>query len=131
VPGLDGSRAACYGEVVAEVTAKANPVPTRQRRAGRPPADVPDDLVHTCVGVLLANPKGLTTYEIVDLLGEQPSLPARSRAGRFKQVERALRSVAARKRGVAAVTPDEARPRRTGKQPSKLWRIQAAEQRAA
>jgi hypothetical protein len=121
-------RGGCYGAGVSERAAVANQALTR--RPGRPRAVASADLVNVCVGVLLANPEGLTTYQIVDLLEGQPSLPASSRQGRFKQAERALRSSIACERGVVAVAPEGER-RRTGRPPSKLWRLAPAAQRAA
>jgi hypothetical protein len=127
---VDSVRKPCYGDAVAESTPEPNQAPSQRRGAGRPRAVASDDLINVCYGILLARPEGLKTYELVDLLKTNPELTARTRQGRFKQVERALRSSGASARGIVTGAPNESH-QGNGRPPSKIWRIATRSRRAA
>jgi hypothetical protein len=87
-----------------------------------------DELVLVLVGVLRTRQEGMTTYEIVDVLADEPSLPAQTRQGRFRQLERILRSATALEKGIVAAAPEQSVGKR-GRPPKKVWRLDLASRR--
>lgn len=108
----------------------ANQAQSPGGQPGRPRAVASEGLINLCVGVLLARGEPLSTYDLVDILGDNPELSAQTPQGRHKQVERALRSPAAASHGVVAEAPGPDY-RYKGRPPSKVWRLQQPRRAAA